>query len=182
MRRPFRSSAGDLTPVAPHEVDELTRSRLMSATAPSAQASMRVLAWMFLGGATFAIGVIALTQSNNLTDSVMLPLICAAYVVGCGLLLGSRRLPRVTIDAALAVGIVMVTVAISHLGHTSEQSLSFLYVWPPPTPPFLPPRGRAPTQLGLLPASSAVSLAPADNPFADAAQLWLLTVGTAVLA
>src|SRR3954454_17702343 len=129
MRRPLRSSARGLPPAAPHDADELARARLIGATAPSAQASMRVLAWMFLGGATFAIGVIALTQSNHLTDSVMLPLICAAYVVGCGLLLGSRRLPPATIDASLAVGIVMVTVAISHLGHTSEQYLSILYVW-----------------------------------------------------
>jgi diguanylate cyclase (GGDEF)-like protein/putative nucleotidyltransferase with HDIG domain len=182
MRRPLRSSARDLTPVAPHEADELTSSRLISVTAPSAQASMRVLAWMFLGGTTFAIGVIALTQSDHLTDGVMLPLICLAYAFGCGLLLGWDRLPPVTIDAALASGIVIVTIAISHLGHTSEQYLSILYVWSALNAAFLLSGWRATLQLALIAASFAVYLVATDASTSNATQQWLLTVGTAVMA
>src|SRR5215467_13117797 len=98
MRRPFRSS-----------VPEPTGSRPIVATAPSVAASMRMLAFMFLGGTSFALGVIALAQSSRLTDGVMLTLIFLAYAFGFVLLFGRNRLSEWTIDAALAAGVVIVT-------------------------------------------------------------------------
>jgi diguanylate cyclase (GGDEF)-like protein/putative nucleotidyltransferase with HDIG domain len=182
MRRSLRSSADDLTPVAANEADELTRSRLRLSTAPTARASLHALAWMFLGGTTFAIGVIALAQSSHLTDGVMLPLICVAYAFGFTLLLGRRRLPAVTTDVALASGIVIVTIAISHLGNTTEQYLSILYVWSALNSAFLLSRGRAALQLALIAVSFAVYLVTTGDTPSNAAQQWLLTVGTAVVA
>jgi diguanylate cyclase (GGDEF)-like protein len=182
MRRPFRSSARALKQDAPDDAGEVAHPRLNLVTAPSAQASMRVLALMFIGGTTFAIGVIALTQSSRLSDAVTLPLIVTAYAFGLALLLGSRRLPAAVIDAALAAGIVIVTVAISHLGRTSEQYLSILYVWAALNAAFLLSRARAAFQLGLIAASFAVYLVATGEKLSDASQQWLLTVGTAMVA
>jgi diguanylate cyclase (GGDEF)-like protein/putative nucleotidyltransferase with HDIG domain len=182
MRRPLRSSARARAQDAPDAAIELAHSRLGLTTAPSAQASMRVLALMFLGGTTFAIGVIALAQSSALTDTVMLPLILVSYAFGLALLAGARRLPDITIDAALAAGIVIVTVAIAHLGQTSEQYLSILFVWVALNAAFLLSRTRAAIQLGLIAAAFAIYLVSTGDKLSDASQQWLLTVGTAVVA
>jgi diguanylate cyclase (GGDEF)-like protein/putative nucleotidyltransferase with HDIG domain len=159
------------------------RSSAIGGTAPSSRTSIQALAWMYLGGATFAVGVIALVQSSHLTDGLMIALILIAYTAGFGLLLGRRLLPDAAVDAALALGIVLNTVAIGHLGEASEQYLSLLYVWSALNSAFLLTRRRASAQIALIAVSFGVYVIAADhNVRGDDLQQWLLTVGTAVLA
>ena len=178
MRRPLRSSEHDHTQDA--QIEAVPRFEL--STAPSAQSSLHVLAWMFLGGTTFALGVIALAQSSQLTDPLMVILITLAYAMGATMLLGWRRLPGVTIDLALGSGTVIVTVAIGHLGNATEQYLSILYVWSALNAAFLLQRVRAAAQLALIAASYGVYLATTNDLPSHAVQQWLLTVGTATVA
>src|SRR5689334_12806190 len=165
MRRPLRSS-----------------ERFELSTAPDPQSSLHVLAWMFLGGTTFALGVIALAQASDLTDPLMLVLIGLAYAFGGALLIGWRRLSSVAIDISLGVGTVIVTVAIAHLGDSTEQYLSILYVWSALNAAFLLTRYRAAFQLVLIAASYGVYLVTTGDTPANAIQQWLLTVGTATVA
>jgi hypothetical protein len=116
MRRPLRSAIRARTLDAPQQTAESMRSSAIGGPAPSSRTSIQALAWMYLGGATFAVGVIALVQSSHLTDGLMIALILIAYTAGFGLLLGRRLLPDTAVDAALALGIVLNTVAIAHLG------------------------------------------------------------------
>src|SRR5690242_4292488 len=150
MRRSLRSSAGVGMLDAPEPVHAGAARRALAATAPSASASIAGMAWMYLGGATFAIGVIALTQSDKLGDALMVALIALAYAVGLGLLLGRRRLPVFTIDLALGFGVLVTTLAINHLGDVAEQYLSMLYVWSALNAAFLLSQGRARVQLALI--------------------------------
>jgi len=152
------------------------------ATAPSAQTSLHALAWMYLGGATFAIGVIALAQSSRLTDGVMLATTGFAYAVGLGLLFGRRRLPAITVDVALACGVLLTTIAINHLGDSTEQYLSFLYVWSALNAAFLLARRRAALQVAFIGATYGIYILGSDDTFRAGAQQWLLTVGTAAFA
>jgi diguanylate cyclase (GGDEF)-like protein/putative nucleotidyltransferase with HDIG domain len=178
MSRPFRSPAREAASDAPRDHD----ARLVAAAAPSVSASMRMLAFMFLGGTSFALGVIALAQASRLTDGLMLVLTAVAYALGFALLAGRNHLPPATIDAALAAGVVIVTASIAHLGQTSEQYLSILYVWSALNAAFLLTRGRAAIQLGLIAASFAIYLVATDSGPHNPVQQWLLTVGTAIVA
>jgi diguanylate cyclase (GGDEF)-like protein/putative nucleotidyltransferase with HDIG domain len=182
MRRPLRSSMRARTLDAPQDTAESMRSSAIAATAPSAGASIHALAWMYLGGATFAVGVIALAQSSHLKDGLMIVLVLVAYTAGLGLLLGRRRLPAVAVDAAFALGIVLTTVTIAHLGEATEEYLSFLYVWSGLNSAFLLTRRRAAIQIALIAASYGAYLISSEDTVRVALQQWLLTVGTATLA
>ena len=168
---------------APQQTAESMRASPVGATAPSPQASIHALAWMYLGGASFAIGAIALVQATHLTDPPMIVLILVAYAAGLGLLLGRRRLPEVAVDAALALGTLLTTATIAHLGEATEQYLSFLYVWSGLNSAFLLSRRRAAAQIVLIAVSFGAYVIAADRSIGvDDLQRWLLTVGTATLA
>jgi diguanylate cyclase (GGDEF)-like protein/putative nucleotidyltransferase with HDIG domain len=154
----------------------------LEATMPSARASLRALAWMYLGGGTFAIGVIALAQSSRLSDVAMIATIAFAYAAGLVLLFGHRRLPGITVDFALAFGVVLTTVAIAHLGDATEQYLAFLYVWSALNSAFLLTRRRAAIQVGFIAFAYGLYLFTSDDSLGSAFQQWLLTVGTAAMA
>jgi diguanylate cyclase (GGDEF)-like protein/putative nucleotidyltransferase with HDIG domain len=167
---------------APEPARTGSGARAMTATAPSASASIAGMAWMYLGGATFAIGVVALTQSNRLGDSLMLALIGVAYVFGLGLLLGRRHLPEFTTDIALGLGVLITTLAINHLGDVAEQYLAMLYVWSALNSAFLLSRGRARIQLSLIAIAYGAYLIFTDDPAREVVQQWVLAIGTATLA
>src|SRR5581483_1472888 len=113
MTGSFRSRPRDRRLDAPSEADQYLRSRFVAATAPSLESSMLALAWMYLGGASFAIAVIALAQRDRLTDPTIGTCIVLAYAIGVALLAGRRRLPSPAIDFGLAAGIMFVTVAVA---------------------------------------------------------------------
>ncbi len=182
MTGSFRSRPRDRRLDAPSEADQYLRSRFVAATAPSLESSMLALAWMYLGGASFAIAVIALAQRDRLTDPTIGTCIVLAYAIGVALLAGRRRLPSPAIDFGLAAGIMFVTVAVAKLGHHAEQYFSILYVWSALNSAFLLPRRRAALQLGLIASSFAIYLVATDATTRTGIQQWLLTVGTAVLA
>ncbi len=154
----------------------------MAAMAPSPRTSIAAMGWMYLGGATFAIGVIALAQSTRLTDPLMVALITLAYGIGLGLLFGRARLPVFTIDAALTAGILITTAAIAHLGDATEQYLSMLYVWSALNSAFLLTRRRALIQLAIIAVSYGAYQLTTDDGMRAVIQQWLLTIGTATLA
>src|SRR5436190_10412105 len=70
-----------------------------NATALSDESSILLMAWMYLGGGTFGVGVILVSQLKHLLDSRTIALVVTAYAVGVLLLFGRRWLPRTAIDS-----------------------------------------------------------------------------------
>ena len=162
--------------------EELTGVPGAGTTAFSDATSRLLMAWMYLGGATFGMAVIVISSFSHLADVRLHILVTFAYVVGAILLFARRRLPRIAIDLSISLGIVIVTLAMAILGHESEQFFSVFYVWCGLNSAFLLTRRRAAVQIALVAVCFGLYLGlQGDNGRTDTQQ-WLLTVGTAILA
>jgi diguanylate cyclase (GGDEF)-like protein/putative nucleotidyltransferase with HDIG domain len=171
-----------LVPVFKRDGPPDADGRRLAVTAPSVQSSVLAMAWMYLGGASFGLGAILIAQPKHFNGEGIVVLAIVSYALGLVLLVGRARLPAVSIELALAVGVVIVTIAIHCLGDNTEQYFSILYVWSALNSAFLLTRRRAALQVALIAASFGAYLGWAHEALHPAVQLWLLTVGTATLA
>src|SRR5689334_2419782 len=179
MRRLFRFPARGLARL---DAGEHRRLRPDSITAPSAQASLTALGWIYLGAATFALSV-SLVSYQYVSPAVRWGNLSTAFALGAILLLGRKRLPDTAVDVALAIGILLVTIGLIARGSDDAlRSFPVFYIWAALTGAFLLARWRAALLIGLIALGDLVYLVDAHVDPRIGARQWLMTVGTALLA
>jgi diguanylate cyclase (GGDEF)-like protein/putative nucleotidyltransferase with HDIG domain len=154
----------------------------MAATAPSADASLYALAWIYIAAATFALAVSLLSHTQPVHGWARWMLIGSAFAIGVTLWVGHKRLPAVAIDVALAGGVALVTAGLALRGHQTDQALPIWYVWAALSSAFLLPFRRVAIQLALIAVAYGTYLAATDAPLRFGLRGWLMTVGTGVMA
>jgi diguanylate cyclase (GGDEF)-like protein len=178
MRRLIRFPALGLARL---DAGEHVHLRSGSMTAPSSEASLTALGWIYLGAAAFAL-VVSLVSYQYVSPAVRWSTLGTAFSLGAILLLGRRRLPDTAVDVALGIGSVLVTIGLVARKDSALQSFPVFYIWAALAAAFLLSRGRALIQLGMIAAfDGAYLMVDHVDPHVGARQ-WLLTIGTAVLA
>ena len=179
MRRLFRFPALGLARL---DAGEHRRLRPDSITAPSSEASLTALGWIYLGAATFALAV-SLVSYQYVSPAIRWGTLGTSFVLGATLLLGRRRLPDVAVDVALAIGVVLVTIGLMARGHDDAlRGFPVFYIWAALTAAFLLSRLRAALLIALIAVGDLVYLIGDHiDPHVGVRQ-WCMTVGTAVLA
>src|SRR2546430_10263229 len=182
MKRPLRSSARAPTVDASQDAHEADAPSRVWAMAPPASSSLRGLALIYRGAATLGVAGSLLPHAHSAHGPMRWAMIGAVYVLGTVLWMGRSRLPGVAVDAALAVGVGIVTLALALNGPQSPQYSQIWYVWAALSAAFLLPPRRAGLQLGFIGAAYGGYLVSADVGLKIAIHTWLVTVGTASLA
>jgi diguanylate cyclase (GGDEF)-like protein len=178
MRRLFRFPALGLGRL---DAGEYRHLRPGAITTPSAESSLRALGWIFLGSASFAL-VVSLVSYQGLNPVTRWTSLGISFALGAVLLLGRRRLPDISIDFALAVGVSLVTVGLIARGDEGAKSFPVFYIWAALSAAFLLTRWRALLQVGLIATFDAAYLVNAHIDPRVGARQWMLTVATALLA
>src|SRR5437763_1246768 len=129
MRRSLRSSMRAPTLDAPQEPSATARAAAMAATAPSAEASLHALGWIYMAASTFALAVNLLPHTQHIHGWSRWTLIGCAFAFGGTLWLGHQRLPGVAIDLALAGGVGLCTAGLALRGHQTDQPVPIWYIW-----------------------------------------------------
>ncbi|HXD57781.1 MAG TPA: diguanylate cyclase [Thermoleophilaceae bacterium] len=178
MRRLLRFPALGLARL---DAGEHVHLRSGSMTAPSSEASLAALGWIYLGAAGFAL-VVSLVSYQYVSPAVRWSTLGTAFSLGAILLLGRRRLPDTALDVALGIGAILVTIGLIARRDSALQSFPVFYIWAALAGAFLLSRGRALIQLVMIAAFDVVYLVVDRVDIHVGARQWLLTIGTAVLA
>src|SRR5207248_5985460 len=110
---PRRSSRPSPRPDASPEAQGPAAPSRVWTMAPPPSSSLRGLALIYLGAATLGLAGSLLPHAHSVHGPMRWAMIGAAYVLGTVLGLGRSRLPGVAVDAALAAGVVLVTLALA---------------------------------------------------------------------
>src|SRR2546423_1126 len=145
----------------------------------SPQLLERLLAFLYLAGATIGLVSMAFPQPPDTSVAGLLTVYGVAYAVGALLFLGRSRLPAWSAEAGLAFGTALITLAIEFT-NARTGVYSMFYIWVSICSFYFLPWGRAVFQVGLVGAAFAAVLALQD-PIAPAEQ-WVITAGTVVVA
>src|SRR6185312_9604313 len=127
--------------------------------APSSEASLAALGWIYLGAASFAL-VVSLVSYQYVSPAVRWS----------------------TLGTAFALGAILVTIGLIARRDSALQSFPVFYIWAALAGAFLLSRGRALIQLAMIAAFDVVYLVVDRVDIHVGARQWLLTIGTAVLA
>jgi diguanylate cyclase (GGDEF)-like protein len=139
----------------------------------------RVLGWVYLAGATLALGSMALPQPAGENYAGIYSTIAASYVIAGLLLWRADSLPEWGLQVGLAAGTGLVTAGIWFTAQ--EQSVyAMFYIWIGLVAVyFLPPRAAF-AQIAIVAGAYAVLMA-AQAP-EGAAERWMITSGTVFVA
>jgi diguanylate cyclase (GGDEF)-like protein/putative nucleotidyltransferase with HDIG domain len=131
----------------------------------------KVLAYLYAVGASLALLSVLLPHPEKMDELGILLLVLLAYVVAATLALFGRTLSPVAFQLGLALGTVMITLAI-HFTGASSSPYGFFYIWVSLYAFYFLAWRAALLHL------AAVSLAYALVPLAEHVLWWLITVGT----
>ena len=140
----------------------------------------RTLAWFYIAGGV--VGLLSLLAPTDPGANVpALVANCAiAWAAGGVLFAVGDRLPHGAISVFLALGSLVITLAVLHDGHGSSV-YSFFYVWVGVEAFYFLTRRQAALHLAFIGACYAGALA-VTTPDPVAIQRWILTVGVALVA
>lgn len=139
----------------------------------------RLLAFLFVSGATIGLASVIFPQPAGTSVAGLLTVYGVAYVAGILLFAVRDRSPRWTGELALAFGTVLVTLAI-HFTHAHAGAFTMFYVWVSISAFYFLGWERAALQVVLIAAAYGGALVW-DMP-AAAAENWIITVGTVIVA
>jgi diguanylate cyclase (GGDEF)-like protein/PAS domain S-box-containing protein len=147
---------------------------------PGPRQSARTLSFLFFAGAVFGLAGITVLPMPPGTDVAGADLaVGISALTGTALFLGSERLPRWAIPAALALGTVVISLDIYFAGDIRTTDEMF-YLWVALYAFYFLPRRLAAAELLLVGACYAVAIALRNEP--DASSRWVITLGTLALA
>jgi diguanylate cyclase (GGDEF)-like protein/putative nucleotidyltransferase with HDIG domain len=131
----------------------------------------KVLAYLYAVGASLALLSVLLPHPEEMDERGVLLLVLIACVVAATLVVRGRELPPVAFQLGLALGTVMITLAI-HLTGTSSSPYGFFYIWVSLYAFYFLAWRAAILHL------AAIAVAYALVPLAEHVLWWLITVGT----
>jgi len=139
----------------------------------------RFLAFLYVSGATLGLASMALPQPAGTNYLGIYLIIAAAYVMaGLTLRFGSAH-PRATLHTALAVGTLLITLGILATGQDMSV-YGLFYIWVVLDAFYSLSRRYALVHVGLVAMAYAIVLALQEP--TGAAERWLITVGTVLVA
>jgi diguanylate cyclase (GGDEF)-like protein len=143
-------------------------------------AMARTLAYFYLAGASLGLASLAVPHGPDTNGAALLVLISLGYAGGFLLLIGGRRLPDFANPLLLALGTVVISVAVYADGN-ADSAYALLYVWVGLEAGYFLERWKAGVQLLLVAGAYAGVLAALGDGVAPWQRL-ILTVGTTVAA
>ena len=141
----------------------------------------RSLAYLYAAGAGLAALSLALPHTPMQDDLGVTAVIAAACVGALVLLLGAARIPTWAVQCFLALGTVLISVAI-HFSGSGNSAFAFYYVWVGIYAFYFLPTRWAITQSALVALAYGGLLVIDDLPADAAGARFLLTLGTLVVA
>src|SRR4051794_22123561 len=143
-------------------------------------AMARTLGWFYLAGATLSALSLVLPHSSSTDVLGVVVVVSIAFAGSCLLLAGANVLPETAIPGFLLIGSLLITAAVYFDGHTSSV-YAFFYVWVGVEAFYFLSRRLATLQVLFAGAAYywTLTVVPGDG---MAAQRWLLTIGTALVA
>jgi diguanylate cyclase (GGDEF)-like protein/PAS domain S-box-containing protein len=141
----------------------------------------RSLAYLYAAGAGLAALSFALPHTPMQDDLGLAAVIAAACVGALMLLLGAARIPTWAVQCFLAVGTLLISLAI-HFSGSGNSAFAFYYVWVGIYAFYFLPFAWAIAQSTLVAVAYGGLLLFDDLPADATAARWLLTIGTLVVA
>jgi diguanylate cyclase (GGDEF)-like protein/PAS domain S-box-containing protein len=141
----------------------------------------RSLAYLYAAGAGLAALSLALPHTPMQDDLGVTVVIAAACVGALVLLLGAARIPTWAVQCFLAVGTLLISLAI-HFSGSGNSAFAFYYVWVGIYAFYFLPFAWAIAQSALVAVAYGGLLLFDDLPADATAARWLLTIGTLVVA
>src|SRR3954470_9178716 len=139
----------------------------------------RLLALLYLSGATIGVVSMAFPQPPGTSVAGLFAVYGIAYVVGVLLFLSLQRAPAWIPEVGLAFGTVLITLAI-HFTEARTGVYSMFYVWVSISAFYFLPWERAFLQIGWVITAFAIVLI--DEAPAAGAEEWIITAGTVTVA
>ncbi|MDQ3936755.1 MAG: SpoIIE family protein phosphatase [Actinomycetota bacterium] len=145
----------------------------------SAATLQRALGILFVSGATIGTVSMAFPQLPETNETGLFVVFGIAYVVGAILLAGRGRLPAWSSHVGLATGSLLVTLGV-HFTDDRASVYPMFYIWVSITSFYFFPWLAAAAQIVAIAALFGTALAIETPP--NAAQQWIITTGTVVVA
>lgn len=139
----------------------------------------RLLGILFASGATIGVVSMAFPQPPGTNVAGLFALFGIAYAIGAVLLLGRGRLPLWAADLGLALGTLIVTLAI-HYTHARTGVYSMFYVWVAIVSGYF--LGWSQTALQIAWISVAFAVVLSDEMPPSPGEEWVITLGTVIVS
>ena len=169
--------AQDPAPPTAHQLRSADTAEAPNDSLPGPAALAHSLGYAFLAGATVALVLTLVPNSEQTNETGMLSLVALAYTVGLICLRAEDRLPRWATPAALALATILVTYAVALFSDPAQGIWSIFYVAIGLQAGYFLSRPWAAAQVALVGAAYGLAI------WGDAAfELWLGTLVTVALA
>jgi diguanylate cyclase (GGDEF)-like protein/putative nucleotidyltransferase with HDIG domain len=151
--------------------------------APAAQRELmaRALAYLFAAGSVLTLALFALLPHPEASTAGMLAVVGVALAVGVALEIGAEVVPERAYPGLVAAGSVLIGAAVYFRGSATTAHALF-YLWVACFSFYFFSRGAALAQVAFAAGTYAIALAALAEPPAHAPELWLVTVGTLLVA
>lgn len=141
----------------------------------------RALAYLFAAGSIIALVLYALLGHPEANTAGMVSVICFALALGVGIEIGAELIPERTYPWLVAAGSILIG-ALVYFRASSTAAHAFFYVWIACFSFYFFSRGIALAEVAFAAGTYAVGLALLPHPPAHALELWLMTLGTLLVA
>ena len=164
--------------MAPDELSSAETSQAPNDSLPGPAALARSLGYAFVAGASVALLLTLVSNSEQTNETGILSLVALAYAVGLICLRAEDRLPTWATPAALALATVLVTYAVEFFSDAGDSVWAIFYVAVGLQAGYFLTRWWAAAQVALVGAAYGLALWGNDN----AIESWFGTLATVALA
>jgi diguanylate cyclase (GGDEF)-like protein/putative nucleotidyltransferase with HDIG domain len=141
----------------------------------------RALAYLFAAGSLITLVLYAVLGHPEGNTAGMVSVICLALVLGVAIEIGAEQIPERSYPWLVATGSVLIA-ALVYFRASSTAAHAFFYVWIACFSFYFFSRGVALAEVAFAAGTYAVGLALLPHPPSHALELWLITVGTLLVA
>jgi diguanylate cyclase (GGDEF)-like protein/putative nucleotidyltransferase with HDIG domain len=141
----------------------------------------RALAYLFAAGAFITLALFAVLPHPEANTAGMLAIVGLALAVGVGIEIGADLIPRSAFPGVVACGSVLIAAAVYFRGSATTAHALF-YLWIACFSFYFFSRGVALAEVAFAAGAYAVAMRALPHPPPHALELWLVTLGTLLVA